>query len=316
MTIFDMSARIETLGVPTFGIFRKIIPIAAQLFQQFKTSKELTITKCQELITHTSEKHNLDKTQDKALRDMLGEFTKSKMPNLPFDGELFGFEKITKFLDIQLKQSLQTAMRELKECDNELNQLSDNISSADEYTTEIYKKSRLMLKIKQSELFKTMRACGMAVPASIITNYTTESPIADSIEYYIEELRYYNKNMAKGFVEYLPFLFDAFKAMRAKMSKNIAKKITIGNVEIDVEIPKLDLASVLDDNSINQITNLVLNKNLDTIDSILAEVTVFIDQTEKQKNEFDTNHMSKFNHLKALWQQLETSIIIEKSTKA
>lgn len=316
MTVYDMSARIETLTIPTFGTFRKMVPIAAQLFQQFKSSKELTVNKCQELITQTSIKHSLDKTQETALRDMLTEFTKSKMPNLPLDGDLFSFDKITKFLDIHLRQSLQSAMKELKQSDNELTQLSDNINSADDYTSELYNKSRLLLRIKQAELFKTMRACGMTLPTSLLSSYTVDNPTMDSIEYYIEELRYYNKNISKGFIEYLPFLFDAFKTLRAKLSKNVARKITVGSVEIDIEIPRVDLASILDDKTITQVTDVVLNKNLDTVDSILGEVSVFIDSTERLRNEFDTNQMSKFNHLKALWQQLNIAMIIEKSTKA
>lgn len=310
MDIYAISARVESLTVPTMGIIRKLIPIAFKIFDQMKTAKQDNLAQCESLITKAIDENSLTVEQEKIVRDTLAAFVKPKGAN-PLDAvqELstkISADKINKFLELHLKRSIATALKGIAEISRDLKQQNSTIE--DEYTQHLWVDSQTKLRVKQDQLFKTMRANNLTIPKTFLDPIDSTTPINTVLDYYITALQSYTKDADKGLLAYVPLALESLQGLKKQVV--IEKQMKLGGKDIVISIPKVNPASFVDENILNNVLGILNNKDVDQVRAYRDEAFSVVKSTLESSNGLSVIEGAKVKHLNALVQEADMILLL------
>lgn len=309
MDIYSISAKIESLNIPSMGIVRKLIPVAFKVFEQMKKAKTGNLEQCEALIKQAVNDNSLTTEQEKIVRDTLAVFSTKKVN--PMDavqdlGSKVSPDKISKFMDIHLKRSIANALKGVIELSQELQHNKEQ--AEDEYTLNLWTESLTKLRVKQDQLFHTMRANSLPIPKTFLQPIDDSSPINTVLDYYITALKTYTKDADKGMMAYAPLALDAVHALQRKTT--IEKKMKLGDKEVNINLPKLNPASFLDEDLVNNVLGILNNKDIEQVRIYRDEAFKVCQKVLETENSLSVVEGAKLKHLNALIQEADIVILI------
>lgn len=312
MDIYSLSAQIESFSIPTHGLLRKLLPVIVNLFSQMKEAQLSNVAQCKNLIEQTVNDYSLTKEQENSIRAALASFTKvGSTEKTSTMSEVVSIDRISKFIDIQQKESVATALKKMISIAKELREQKD-IASTEAYTEQLWNESLSKLRVKQEQLFNTMRQAQLPLPKGIVDPINENAPINDVLDYYLNALKTYTKDTDKGYTAYLPLVVDALTALKKK-GNFVEKAMKLGDKDVNINIPKVNLATLVDEKTATNILGLINNKGIDELIALRDQAADFIKKVSIDTSALSQIEGSKLKHLNAMVQEADILILINQT---